>query len=144
MIRLIPITHEPQHAEILYTLLAERTPQQSISHRGMPTREEHEAFVRAHPYVAWYLIHNDDRGYVGSVYLTRHREIGLFIFKGDQGHGLGTAALRVLRDLHPGRLLANVNPANEASIRFFRAAGARHIQNTYCMDDDNVHEGCTI
>ena len=131
MIRLVPISQEPKHADILYTLLSERTPAQSISHRGMPTREEHEAFVRAQPYVAWYLIHNEARGYVGSVYLTRHREVGLFIFVGDQGRSFGMAALEALRVAHPGRLLANINPANEASIRFFTAAGARHIQNTY-------------
>ena len=36
------------HAVLLWQLLAERTPEQSISHRGMPTAERHAAFVRSH------------------------------------------------------------------------------------------------
>ena len=130
MIRLIPITHEPRHLEILHTLLTERTPEQSISHRGMPTKEEHEAFVRSHPYAAWYLIHNGASGYVGSVYISKQREIGVFIFNAHRGKGYGKAAVRMLMEKHPGRWLANISPKNTRSMRFFNDLGFRPIQTT--------------
>lgn len=116
----------------LWRLLAEREPHQNISHRGMPAWEEHCAFVLRRPYVAWYLAEAD--GYVrGAVYLTKQREIGIGIFKGQRGHGYAVDAISELMRLHPGRFLANVNPSNAASIALFRKLGfgPQPIQHTF-------------
>ena len=125
---LVPITREKRAIEILYDLLKERTPEQSISHKVMPTIEEHAEFVRSHPYLCWYLLLDDD--YVGSVYLSKQREIGVFIFKGHQGKGFATEGVRMLMERWPGKFLANVAPTNPASRRFFEKFGFRHIQDT--------------
>ena len=120
--------------QVLYELLRERTKEQSISHYSMPSMAEHIAFVRAKPYEAWYLIESTPpapKTWVGAVYLTPAREIGVFIFRKHQGNGYATAALEQLRRMHPGRILANVNPANEPSIAFFGKHGARPIQITF-------------
>lgn len=107
---------------LLYQLLQEREPQQSISHRKMPTYREHEDFVCSVPYMDWRLI-VDDREPVGAVYLTKRREIGIAVLKSHRRKGLATQALQQLMKEHPGEILANINPANEPSIALFRSLG---------------------
>ena len=116
--------------EILYSLLKERTPEQSISHKQMPSWEDHVAFIKSEPYQAWYLIEVNDE-IVGSIYLSKQREVGLFLFEKFKGQGYGRQALARLKYLHPGRLLANINPKNEASRKFFEREGFKLIQQTY-------------
>lgn len=109
----------------LYALLAERQPHESISHRSMPTREQHFEFVRSMPYAAWYVFEGEDGGILaGSVYLTRQREIGVSVLRAHQGQGHGRrAVLEIMRRHAGGHFLANINPANEASIALFRKLG---------------------
>lgn len=108
----------------LYDLLAERTPEQSISHRRMPNWEDHLAFIDSMPYMAWYVLRQSySDAIVGACYLTRQREIGLSVFKAHQRKGYGRSAVEQLMKKHPGQFLANINPANEASIALFRSLG---------------------
>lgn len=129
--KLVSIYSVADAATYLYALLSEREPEQNISHRGMPTVEQHLTFVRSRPYREWFLI--CVRGHmVGATYLSRQGEIGIFIFKAHRGHGYGKKAVHAMLKRHPGeRILANVNPANAASIALFTSLGAVHIQNTY-------------
>ncbi len=117
----------------LWDLLAERTPDQSISHRQMPTYERHVAFVDSRPYAVWYFIVPDDdyEMIFGTLYLSADREIGIQVFSKHCGYGVGTKAMAELRRVHKGPFLANINPANERSIGFFEKHGFTHIQNTY-------------
>lgn len=129
--------------KLLFDLLTERTPEQSISHKAMPTWEQHVDFVDSHPYKAWYLIsktwpkHWDtpgpNREFMGTIYLTHAREVGIQIKQEHRGTGIGTTALAKLRERHPGPLLANVNPKNERSIAFFKKHGATLLQHTYAL-----------
>jgi RimJ/RimL family protein N-acetyltransferase len=96
----------------------------------MPTFEEHTAFVRSQPYLAWYLL-DVDGDYVGSSYLTRNREVGISIFGRYKRKGYGMEALQLILRRWPGKMLANINPKNAPSIAFFEKAGFKHIQNTY-------------
>lgn len=117
--------------ELLYDLLQERGPQVNISHRRLPTFAEHQAFVRSHPYVAWYLIVAGD-GYAGATYLSKGDEVGVFIFASHRNCGYAEQGVRLLMEAHPRpRFLANINPANDNSIRLFARLGFTHIQNTY-------------
>jgi len=115
----------------LYQLLSERTPEQSISHKRMPAYEEHVTFVRSRPYEAWYVVEDGDM--VGAIYLTKNREVGIFVIKEFQAHGYAQAAIAELRKRHPGPLLANVNPANTASQHLFEKLGGKIIQVTYAL-----------
>lgn len=130
-INLVPVYRERKAIAILYDLLAERTPEQSISHKRMPTMDEHAKFVHSRPYLAWYLIQNEEGEYVGSTYLSKHREIGIFLFKRFQGNGYGSKAVSQLMSRWPGRFLANISPKNTDSQRFFENLGAKLIQYTY-------------
>ena len=117
---------------LLFNLLAERTPDQSISHRYMPTWQEHCAFVANHPYKVWYVIADDDVGaYVGSIYLSPRREVGVAVLNEYRRRGYAQAAIAHLRELHPGPLLANVNPANAPSHKLWESLGGKIIQVTY-------------
>lgn len=127
--RLIPIHEVADAACYLYALLMEREPHQNISHKAIPTVDDHLSFVRSNPYADWCLI---EEGYiVGATYLTHAGEVGIFIFKHSQGRGLGSAAVRMMIDRHPGRILANIAPGNEASRRMFEKLGFTLIQNTF-------------
>jgi RimJ/RimL family protein N-acetyltransferase len=116
--------------QILYRLLEERDPETNISHKEMPSFEEHVRFVAKREYLAWYLIEHDGE-YIGATYLTRAREIGIFLFKAHQGKKLGRKAVEMLMERHPGKFLANMNPSNSKSARFFRNLGFDFIQCTY-------------
>src|SRR5947209_13937485 len=54
----------------LYQLLQERTPEQSISHKEMPSWDEHVAYIAKRPVPHWYLIEAGGP-WVGSIYLSR-------------------------------------------------------------------------
>ena len=128
---LINIYETPASIDILYQLLKERPPLASISHREMPTWEEHKRFVGSKPYAAWYLIVDRD-DFVGAVYLTKADEIGIFVFEKYQGRGHARRAIRALMSAHPrDRYLANIAPGNDPSLNLFKKLGFTHIQETF-------------
>lgn len=142
MIELISVYDAPEAEKVLYDLLLERTPEQSISHRSMPTYEQHQEFVRSRPYRAWYLARqnligeepmDDAHRFIGSAYLTHDHEIGLFIFREHHGKGYGDRVLAEMRHWHPGNMLANISPHNAVSQRFFAKHGGKLIQCTYLI-----------
>lgn len=133
----------PGATDTLYEILYEREGEDdtNISHRRMPTFEEHTRFVESHPYAAWYLIEEKELAggwAVGSIYLTKPHppmpgnEIGIFIRKAYRGRGLGKKAVELLIEQHgPREYFANINPRNLSSIAMFDGLGFDHIQNTY-------------
>lgn len=105
----------------------------NISHKELPTWEKHVAFINSKPYHAWHLLAHDDE-IVGSAYLTKQNEIGIFIFKKHRGRGFGKKAIGLLMGLYPRkRYIANINPQNEISLKLFEGLGFRHVQNTYAI-----------
>lgn len=113
----------------LFQLLKSRTANQSISHKKMPTWKEHIKFVDSKPYKAWYFI--DDGWVRGSIYLTKRNEVGISIYKKERRKGYASKALAMLRKKHKGKLYANINPKNRASISFFKKHGFTPLQVTY-------------
>ena len=117
--------------KFLYELLLQRKKIVNISHKKMPTYEEHVKFIESEPYSKWYIIQIDDKK-IGSIYLTKENEIGIFLKESIQRRGIGSNALNELIDINPGlRYLANINPKNEKSIEFFKKSGFKLIQYTY-------------
>ena len=117
--------------QFLYNLLEERKPISYISHKKMPTYEEHVNFVKSSPYSKWYIIEVDGKR-AGTIYLTKQNEIGIFLNEGLQEKGIGSNALNVLIGKNPDlRYLANINPENKKSIKFFKKLGFTLIQYTY-------------
>jgi L-amino acid N-acyltransferase YncA len=114
----------------LYDLLMERNTRVNISHKKMPTYNQHVSFVSAKPYSKWYVIlYGVNKA--GSIYLTSQNEIGIFIKKSFQNKQIGNIALHKLIQKNPKkRYLANVNPQNKKSMCFFKNNGFKLIQYT--------------
>ncbi|CAB5221003.1 GNAT domain containing protein [uncultured Caudovirales phage] len=128
--KLIDVYKHKNSAELLYQLLQEREQHQCISHKELPSFINHLRFVDSRPYLAWYLV--ELRGTViGATYLTKQREIGIFLFTQHQMMGYGAKAVQLLMQTHPGMFLANIAPTNPGSAEFFKNLGFKHIQNTY-------------
>ena len=101
----------------------------------MPTYEEHVKFVMSRPYSKWYIIQYGNQS-VGSIYLSKQNEIGIFLINDVHGKGIGQTALKMLMKKHPmPRFLANINPNNKKSIDFFSKNGFKLIQYTYELTD---------
>ena len=116
--------------ELLWALLEERTSEQSISHKLMPTFGEHVKFIRSCPYKAWYIIGVDGVD-VGATYITHNNELGIGILAGYSYRGYGKTAVQEVMKRYEGPFLANINPNNAASIMFFENLGFKLLQVTY-------------
>jgi RimJ/RimL family protein N-acetyltransferase len=118
----------------LYELLKERDSRTNISHKKMPSIKQHEKFIQSKPYSKWYIIQNSNKD-VGSIYLSKNDEIGIFLIKKNQSEGIGFNALKLLMEKNPKiRYLANINPKNKKSIKFFKKNGFKLIQHTYELE----------
>jgi len=121
----------------LYELLKERKITTNISHKKMPSFIQHEKFVVSKPYLKWYVINECEKD-MGSIYLTKNNEIGLFILKKYQNKKLGFKALTLMIKKHPkSQYLANINPKNRKSIQFFKQNGFKLIQYTYVLNKNS-------
>jgi RimJ/RimL family protein N-acetyltransferase len=130
--KLADVYQRADAVSLLYELLEKRPPEASISHKRMPTWAEHTAFVASPPYSAWFLVLTDDDDMAGAVYLSKQDEIGVALFKGYQGMGLGPAAVQLLMREQPRtRYLANVAPKNACSRGMFERLGFKPIETTY-------------
>jgi RimJ/RimL family protein N-acetyltransferase len=115
----------------LYNLLKERDSRANISHKKMPTYNEHLKFIRSKPYAKWYIA-EFGVSKIASVYLTSQNEIGIFIKKTYQNKKFGGIILSQLIQKNPReRYLANVSPKNKISENFFKSNGFKFIQKTY-------------
>ena len=125
---------ESKDLRFLYTHLKERDSRANISHKRMPTYQEHVKFVNSKPYSKWYIVMYGAKK-IGTIYLTKMNEIGIFIKKKFQDDGVGQATLDLLMQKHPKeRFLANVNPKNKKSINFFKHNKFKLIQYTYELE----------
>jgi len=118
----------------LYQHLKERNPSANISHKKMPTYVEHVRFVMSRPYSKWYIIIHRNKK-IGTIYLTKQNEIGIFIKNKVQGKLIGQRVLKLLMEKNPRkRYLANVSPKNKKSIAFFKKNGFKLIQYTFELE----------
>lgn len=121
-------------AVFLYEMLRHRDPLANISHREMPTFEQHSRFIGSMPYAAWYIIEAGD-SWVGQIYLTRQNEIGIHLCPQHRGRGVGEWAVHNVMARHgKHRYLANIAPTNPGSQDFFKRLGFRLIQYTYELE----------
>jgi len=120
----------------LYNQLKERESKINISHKNMPTFEEHSKFVMSNPYSKWYIILSKNKK-IGNAYLTKTNEIGIFILKSVKIKGIGKMVLESLIKMNPRtRYLANVSPKNNKSQDFFKKNNFKLIQYTYELTFD--------
>ena len=122
-------------AKFLFELLKERDSHANISHKKMPTYASHVKFIESKPYKKWYIITAYEykcKEKVGSIYLSKNDEVGIFVSNEFQGKNIGKLALSELMKRNPRqRYLANVSPKNKKSLKFFKDNGFELIQHTF-------------
>ena len=117
--------------EFLYEILKTRNSLANISHKELPTYDEHVKFVMKRPYAKWYIIKFKNNR-VGSTYISLQDEMGIFIKKDFQRKGIGKKAIKLLMKKNPrSRYLANVAPNNKKHQEFFKKLGFNGLQYTY-------------
>lgn len=145
MIEFTPVCIDDERTvNLTYKLLIDRKLCESISHQKMPSMDDHIRFVRRKPYQHWFAISDpvwSMKSLIGAIYATHRNEIGIAILPIFRSHGIATDALTKFMEMsdplpavpavRPGYYVANINPANIASIRLFEKFNATHIQNTY-------------
>lgn len=118
--------------KFLYDLLLERQPKTNIKHSITPLFTEHLQFVKSKPYSKWYVIIDEDKNRLGTIYLTKENEVGIFIKKKYMKKGIGNIALQTLIQKNPkSRYIANINPKNQKSKIFFKKNGFKSFQISY-------------
>ena len=122
-------------AKFLFDLLQERDKRANISHKKIPTYASHVKFIESKPYKKWYIVIMNDSGdkkKIGSIYLSKTDEIGIFVLKEFQEKNIGKFALSELIKKNPRkRYLANISPKNKKSLHFFENNGFKLIQYTF-------------
>ena len=122
-------TMQEYYNRFLYGLLKERKSYQNISHKELPTWEDHVKFIKTKPYKDWFIVYQPStREQIGSIYLSKENEIGIFIKKKFIYRGYGKKALSSLMEYfsHVKEFKANIAPFNSASICFFVNQGFKY------------------
>jgi hypothetical protein len=129
----LKLISEKDH-KFLYELLKEREPSMNISHKKMPTFNEHVNFILSKPYLKWYIILQGIKK-IGTIYLSKQNEIGLFLKKESNIANIKKVVLKLMIEKNPKkRYLANVNPKNKELIKFFKKNNFKLLQYTYELE----------
>ncbi len=118
-------------AAFLFRLLKQRPDTHNISHRKMPSRAKHLAFIRSLPYAHWYVLHDNGID-IGSIYLSRQDEIGVNLLFEHRSTLMTQRVMLLLMAKHKRkRYLANAAPQNTALQYSLTGIAFSLIQHTY-------------
>lgn len=121
-------------SEFLFHLLQKRDSKVNISHKKMPTYNQHIKFLKSKPYSKWYIIILEKQK-IGSIYLSKQNEIGIFLMKSWNVDDIRLESLIILMKKNPRkRYLANVNPNNKKLISFWKKNNFSLVSYSYELD----------
>ena len=128
-IKLKPVTKND--ALFLYELLKTKDPIANISHKKMPSYDEHVNFILSNPYTIWYIIEYEGKK-IGSVYLSKHDEIGISLVDNSLYDKIGKSIIKLLIKNNPRKhYLAKVSPRNKKLQNFFVNNDFTGLEYTY-------------
>ena len=117
----------------LYDLLKNKDSNANISHKKMPSYDEHVEFVMSKPYTNWYIIEYDKKN-VGAIYLSKQDEIGISVNNDYEYDQIAKHALKLLMKLNQRkRYLANTSPKDVRSQEFLLKNGFTGLEYVYEM-----------
>jgi len=117
----------------LYDLLKNKDPNANISHKKMPSYDEHVKFVMSKPYTNWYIIEYEKKN-VGAIYLSKQDEIGISVSNDYEYDQIVKPALKLLMKLNQRkRYLANTSPKDVRSQEFLLKNGFIGLEYVYEM-----------
>lgn len=144
-VKLVSVYSVKSASEILYELLKSRAPKENISHREMPSWEEHNKFINSAPYSLWFFVVLEtdlkkvryieefkNGAFIGSIYLSRMSEIGVHFFPEHRFRGNEEQAIQRLM-LLAGRkkYFMNVSVNNDTLKGLVQEMGFTPLSNTY-------------
>jgi asparagine synthase (glutamine-hydrolysing) len=104
--------------KFLYELLQNKNKFQNISHKKIPTYDEHVKFIMQEPYTNWYII-TSVFGKIGAVYLSKNNEIGLNISKKYDSYFIKKEVFQQIMEKNPReKFFVNINPKNNQMREF--------------------------
>jgi RimJ/RimL family protein N-acetyltransferase len=114
--------------KFLYELFQEREFKTNIIQRKPLTYQKHVEFVTSKPYSKWYIVLKNSKK-IGTVYIAKNNDVGIFLKKGIQKKGIGSIALKMLIEKNPrSKYHAKINPKNKKSVKFFQKNSFKLIQ----------------
>ena len=117
----------------LYDLLKNKDPNANISHKKMPSYDEHVKFVMSKPYTNWYISEYNKKN-VGAIYLSKQDEIGISVNNDYEYDQIVKPALKLLMKLNQRkRYLANTSPKDVRSQEFLLKNGFTGLEYVYEM-----------
>ena len=117
----------------LYDLLKNKDSNANISHKKMPSYDEHVEFVMSKPYTNWYIIEYDKKN-VGAIYLSKQDEIGISVNNDYEYDQIAKPALKLLMKLNQRkRYLANTSTKDVRSQEFLLKNGFTGLEYVYEM-----------
>jgi hypothetical protein len=124
------------HIEELYELLKKRV--FTISHKRLPSYDEHKKFVLSHPYRSWYLIKSDE-SFLGSIYLLKDNTVGLFLVDDNfedieesiKWLLLNHKPLKPIKSVRAASFHINISPTHEILNSILKKIGAEPLQISY-------------
>jgi len=123
--------------KFLFDLLQQRRSDANISHKKMPTYDEHIEFVNSNPYSKWYIIEIDNEK-VGSIYLTKQNEIGVHIFQKFEEIKTYQNVVKEFISKYPkNQFLINISPKNKLYIDFTEELGFKLVRYTFERDESS-------
>ena len=133
-IKLKPVTKND--ALFLYDLLKNRDPIANISHRKMPSYDEHVNFILSNPYTIWYTIEYEGEK-TGSIYLSKQDEIGISLVDNSLYDKIGKSIIKLLFKNNPRtRYFAKTSPQNKKLQNFFVNNGFTDHEYTYVIESN--------
>ena len=118
-------------ALFLHDLLKARDSLVNISHKKVPSYSEHVNFILSNPYAIWYIIEYEGKK-IGSVYLSKHDEIGISLVDNSLYDKIGKSIIKLLIKNNPRKhYLAKVSPRNKKLQNFFVNNGFTGLEYTY-------------
>lgn len=124
----------------LYDLLLKR--EHTISHKVVPSFEEHAAFVNANPYRAWYLVLVSDE-VAGTFYVSNENTVGINIARNSDETIIDSICSYIFAEYTPlpeiksvrGPAFAiNVAPDNEFLINALDRLNKKVLQISYSLE----------
>lgn len=125
-----------ENIKFLFMLLQKR--KFYISHKNMPTWEDHEKFVKSKPYFKWFII-LEDKIKIGSLYINHDNSIGLSLIEEKKLLIRNIISIienkfepqQAIKSSRPGKFFYNVNPNDEIFIKALKENGYQISQISF-------------
>lgn len=132
--------------KILYIQLKNRS--HSISHRGVPSFEQHTKFVQNHPYRKWIILKDSDIA-IGNIYIQYDNSLGLNIdssVSSEQIHKIleeiykSNSPLPAVPSVRFGEFFLNIATENKMLQKKLSNLGFCEIQRTFILSKYIINE----